>query len=84
MALNQPIDQPEVELALKQLHTDRPGALFGHTSEFLRYAKLPPDEDNPAPPHVLAPALTAAFNTAFSTGQTADSWQTSLVTPVFK
>ena len=82
--LNLPFDHYEVELALKQLHNGRSAALLGHTSEFLRYAKLPADEDNPEPPHVLAPALTAAFNTAFSTGTLPDSWQTSLVTPVFK
>lgn len=34
--------------------------------------------------NVLAPALTAAFNTAINTSTVPDSWQISLVTPVFK
>ena len=52
--------------------------------EFLRYAEQPPDEANPAPQHILVPYLTAVFNATFSAGAIPESWQTSLVTPIFK
>ena len=83
-SLNQPLTLAEVEVGLQQLHNGRSGALHGYTSELLRYAKLVPTPDAPAPAHLLAPCLVVLFNAAFSTGQVPQSWKTSLVTPVFK
>ena len=83
-SLNQPLSLPEIEAALQQLHNGRSGALLGYTSELLRYAKLSPSDDDPAPAHVLLPCLQLLFNTAFSTGSVPQSWKTSLVTPIFK
>ena len=70
-------------MALKQLHNGRSGALLGYTAEFLWYAQLPPDENYPTPDHVLAPALTALFSTAFATVTIPYTWQTSPVTPIY-
>lgn len=83
-SLNQPLTLAEVEVGLQQLHNGRSGALHGYTSELLRYAKLVPTPDIPAPAHLLAPCLVVLFNAAFSTGQVPQSWKTSLVTPIFK
>ena len=83
-SLNQPLTLAEVEVGLQQLHNGRSGALHGYTSELLRYAKLVPTPEVPAPAHLLAPCLVVLFNAAFSTGQVHQSWKTSLVTPIFK
>ena len=48
-SLNQPLSLTESEAALQKLHNGRPGALLGYTSELLRYAKLSPSDDDPAP-----------------------------------
>ena len=83
-SLKRPLSLPEIEAALQKLHNGRSGALLGYTSELLRYAKLPPSDDDPAPAHVLLPCLQLLFITAFSTGSVPQSWKTSLVTPIFK
>ena len=83
-SLNTPLTQTEIECALDRLHNGRSGALLGYSSELLRYAKLCPSDDDPAPAHLLLPCLQLLFDTAFSTGSVPQSWKTSLVTPVFK
>ena len=55
-SLNQPLTLAEVEVGLQQLHNGRSGALHGYTSELLRYAKLEPTPEVPAP-RSLAGAL---------------------------
>ena len=83
-SLNQPFSQAEIESALQKLHNGRSGALLGYSSELLRYARLCPSDEDPAPPHLLLPCLQLLFNTAFSTGSVPQSWKTSLVTPILK
>ena len=58
-----------MEVGLQQMHNGRSGALHGYTSELLRYAKLVPTPEVPAPAHLLAPCLVVLFNAAFSIGQ---------------
>ena len=82
-SFDQPITQAESEVALQKLHKGRSGALLGYTSELLRYAQLVPTNADPAPQHLLLPCLNVLLNTAFSSGTVPQSWQTSLVTPVF-
>ena len=84
VSLNRPLSLAEIELALQQLHNGRSGALLGYSSELLRYARLSPSDDDPAPANLLLPCLHLLFNIAFSTGSVPQSWKTSLVTPVFK
>ncbi len=84
LQFNVPITPQEVKQALVKLHNHRAGALLGYSSEFLRYAVPMPEADNPKPDHVLLPCLTAIFNAAFTTGAMPESWQTSLVTPIYK
>ena len=54
-SLNQPLTLAEVEVGLQQLHSGRSGATHGYTSELLRYAKLVPTPEIPAPAHLLKP-----------------------------
>ena len=82
--LDQPLTEAEIEVGLQKLHNGRSCALLGYTSELLRYAKLTATEEDPAPAHLLVPCLQLLFNTAFSTGAVPQSWETSLVTPIFK
>ena len=67
--LSQPPALAEIEVGLQQLHNGRLGALHGHTSKLLRYAKLVATPDDQAPLHLLAPCLVVLCNAAFSTGQ---------------
>ncbi|DBB01577.1 TPA: hypothetical protein ACH3X1_000225 [Trebouxia sp. C0004] len=67
--LNQPLTLAEVEVGLQRLHNGRSGALYGYTSELLRYAQLVAIPNDPAPAQLLAPCLVVLFNAAFSTGQ---------------
>ena len=83
-SLNQPLSQADIESALQKLHNGRSGALLGYSSELLRYAKLCPSDDDPAPAHLLLPCLQLLFNTACSTGSVSQSWKTLLVTPICK
>ena len=83
-SLNQPLTLAEVQVGLQQLHHGRSGVLHGYTSGLLRYAKLVPSPEAPAPAHLLAPCLVVLFNAAFSTGQVPQSWKTSSVTPISK
>ena len=84
--LNEPITETEVSAALQRLHNGRSGALLGYTSEFLRYAVQSPDpaDEQAMHTHVLLSHLTAVLNTAFNTGKIPNTWQTSLITPIFK
>jgi exonuclease III len=84
--LDDPIIETEVSAALQRLHNGRSGALLGYSSEFLRYAVQSPDpaDKESTPTHVLQTHVTAVLNTAFSTGKIPDTWQTSLITPIFK
>ena len=77
----QPLTLAEVEVGLQQLHNGRSGALHGYISELLRFAKLVPTPEVPAPAHVLAPCLVVLFKPAVSTGQVPQWWKISLVTP---
>ena len=54
----------EVEAGLRRLNSGRSGALFGYTSELLRYGKRPVSEEVPVPQPLLAPCITALFNMA--------------------
>ena len=85
-SLSQPLTLAEVEAGLQQLHNGRSSALHSYTSE-LRYAKLAPTLEVPAPADLLAPCLVVFFIAAFSTGQAGQMphlWKTFLVTPVFE
>ena len=82
--LNLPFTMEEVEAGLRRLNNGRSGALLGYTSELLRYGKHPRLKEVPVLEHLLAPCITAFFNTAFSTGTTPDAWRTSLVTPIHR
>ncbi|DBA94877.1 TPA: hypothetical protein ACH3X1_016747 [Trebouxia sp. C0004] len=84
ISFDQPLTQAEIEVALQKLHNGRSGAFLGYTSEMLRYAKLTATDEDPAPGHLLVPCLQLLFNPAFSTGSVPQSWETSLVTPIFK
>ena len=68
-SLSQPLTLAEVAVGLQYLHNDRLGALHGHTSELLRYAKLVATPDDQAPLHLLAPGRVVVFNAAYRTGQ---------------
>ena len=82
--LNTPITAEEISLGLQQLHNGRAGALQGYSSEFLRYAKLLPTPESPAPPNLIIPCIQAMFNEAYSSGKVPIQWQTALITPIFK
>jgi hypothetical protein len=62
-----------MEGALQALQIGRSGALLGYTSEFLRYAKLAPTAEHPAPQNLLVPYLQPLFNAAFTCRQVPES-----------
>ncbi|CAL8469960.1 g9502 [Coccomyxa elongata] len=82
--LNAPIRLGEVLEGLQKLHNGRAKGPQGLPSELLRYAKVESEAGEPPPDHVLAPALVAVLNCAFSEGRIPVAVSGSLVTPVFK
>ena len=86
--LDTPIDRDEVIAALKALNNGRSCGPSGLPAELLRYAVIPGERDaegrQAAPTYVLADALCAVLNCAFTTGAVPSALNTSLVTPIHK
>jgi len=84
ICLNDPIAQGEVEEALQKPHNGQAKGADGMSAELLRYAKGKYEKGEPMPQHLLAPSLTTLLNSAFRQGALPASFNSSLITPVFK
>ena len=83
-ALNEAITEREVLAALARLHNGRAVGHLGFPAELFRYAQPQQQPGQPQPQHVLAPALTAALNSMFSTGRVPAAANIGLITPIHK
>ncbi len=82
MTLNGPITLKEVQSGLHTLNNNRSPGLDGYPAEFLRYAIVRKADGKNE--QIMLPALTTMLNAAFNQGAVPDSWNVSLVTPIYK
>jgi len=82
--LSDPIAQGEVEEALQKLHNGRAKGADGMPAEHMWYAKGKYKKGEPMPQPLLATLLTTLLNSAFRQGAIPASFNSSLITPVFK
>jgi len=82
--LHRPFTPVEVEVALSALKPGRAAGLGGFPSEFLRFAQQCRTPEVVAPPHLLAPSLTAILNAMLGAGCLPPDHDILTVTPVLK
>lgn len=80
--LNKPFTTEEIEDGVGRLNNNRAPGISGQPAEMLRYAVL--HREDGTQDRVLLPALTAMLNAALELGKLPDSWNVSLVSPIYK
>ena len=80
--LVEPFSIAEVISTCSRLNNGKASGMMGYPAEMLRYAVL--EGGQPAPRHILAPAIASMLNCAFRTGRLPSAWNVSLLCPVHK
>ena len=83
-ALDADITVAEVVSQLPTLHNGRSAGHADLPAEFLRYARQPPQPNQPLAPHLLAPTLAKLFTTMMTSRDAPSSVNIALITPCHK